>query len=63
MQSALKILAPHGVIFFSTNSRKFKFDESLFQNVQIIDITAKTLPIDFHNQKIHQAWQIKKVSL
>jgi 23S rRNA (cytosine1962-C5)-methyltransferase len=60
IQSALKILNPEGIIFFSTNSRKFKFDESLFHNVQIIDISAKTLPLDFHNQKIHQAWQIKK---
>jgi len=58
LQKALKLLSKEGTIFFSTNSRKFSFDESLFPNCLIKEISEKTIPFDFHNQKIHRAWQI-----
>lgn len=56
---ALKLLMPGGLIFFSTNSRKFVFDESLFPGCSIIEISRKTLPIDFHDPKIHRCWKIE----
>ncbi len=59
LQRSCKLLSKEGVIFFSTNSRKFSFDESLFPSCSIQEITKKTIPLDFHNQKIHRAWQIK----
>ena len=59
---SLKLLAPGGVIFFSTNSRKFKFDESLFTGCTIQEISDKTLPFDFHNKKIHRCWKICRTS-
>lgn len=55
LTKALQLLLPGGVIFFSTNSRKFIFDETLFAN---IDISKKTLPVDFHDPKIHRCWKI-----
>lgn len=55
---SLKLLLKGGVIFFSTNSRKFVFDSSLFQNCTIVDISDKTIPIDFHDPKIHRCWKI-----
>jgi 23S rRNA (cytosine1962-C5)-methyltransferase len=58
LQKALKLLLPSGLIFFSTNSRKFKFDESLFPKCAIREISEQTLPIDFHNKKIHRCWKI-----
>ncbi len=58
IEQALELLAPGGVIFFSTNSRKFKFDASLFNRCGIQEITEKTIPLDFHNQKIHRCWKI-----
>jgi 23S rRNA G2069 N7-methylase RlmK/C1962 C5-methylase RlmI len=58
ISKALKLLLPGGVIFFSTNSRKFKFDESLFPQCVIKEISDKTFPIDFHNKKIHRCWKI-----
>lgn len=60
IKHALKLLVPLGTLYFSTNSRKFKFDESLFPGCKIIDITQKTIPFDFHNQKIHYAWKISR---
>jgi 23S rRNA (cytosine1962-C5)-methyltransferase len=61
IEKALDLLAPGGVIFFSTNSRKFKFDVSLFGGCVIQEITEKTIPLDFHNQKIHRCWKISAV--
>jgi len=55
---ALKLLAKDGVIFFSTNSRKFSFDESQFQGCKIEEISHKTIPLDFHKRKIHRCWRI-----
>ncbi len=55
---ALKLLAKDGVIFFSTNSRKFTFDQSLFNTCSIQEISHKTLPIDFSDPKIHRCWKI-----
>jgi 23S rRNA (cytosine1962-C5)-methyltransferase len=58
LEKALKLLSKEGILFFSTNSRKFSFDLSHFKNCKIVDISAKTLPIDFHDPKIHRCWQI-----
>ena len=57
---ALKLLSPEGTIFFSTNSRKFSFDESLFEGRIIKEISEKTFPLDFHKRKIHRCWKISK---
>jgi 23S rRNA G2069 N7-methylase RlmK/C1962 C5-methylase RlmI len=58
LQKSLQLLAPEGTIFFSTNSRKFSFDETLFDQAAIKEISHKTLPIDFHDPKIHRCWKI-----
>ncbi len=58
ISKALLLLSPDGVIIFSTNSRDFNFDASLFSGCSILDISKKTIPLDFHNQKIHRCWKI-----
>lgn len=58
IHKSLKLLNLKGMIFFSTNSRKFKFDESLFAPRHIEEISHKTLPIDFHDSRIHRCWRI-----
>ncbi|MES2273032.1 MAG: class I SAM-dependent methyltransferase [Chlamydiota bacterium] len=55
---ALKLLELGGSIYFSTNSRKFVFEEAHFPNCSILDVSSKTLPIDFHDPKIHRCWKI-----
>lgn len=62
ISSALQLLSPEGVIFFSTNSRKFRFDKTLFEGVAIEEITQKTLPIDFLDPNIHKVWKIYQKS-
>jgi 23S rRNA G2069 N7-methylase RlmK/C1962 C5-methylase RlmI len=58
IKKALLLLDKGGVIFFSTNSRKFELDASQLPPCQILDVTKKTLPIDFRDPKIHQCWRI-----
>lgn len=58
ISKALKLLAANGIIIFSTNSRKFVFDQAQFPDCSIIEMTKKTIPLDFHNQKIHRCWNI-----
>lgn len=55
---AIKLLSKGGIIFFSTNSRRFVFAEHLFESCSIIEISHKTIPIDFHDPKIHKCWKI-----
>jgi 23S rRNA G2069 N7-methylase RlmK/C1962 C5-methylase RlmI len=62
LSKSLQLLQDDGVIFFSTNSRKFVFDQTLFPFCLIQDISHKTTPIDFHDPKIHQCWKITKKS-
>ncbi|NNM43246.1 MAG: SAM-dependent methyltransferase [Chlamydiae bacterium] len=62
ISKALELLSPEGVIFFSTNSRRFVFDPDLFPSTSIIEISKKTLPIDFHDPKIHRCWKISQLS-
>ncbi|MBA3815525.1 MAG: class I SAM-dependent methyltransferase [Parachlamydiaceae bacterium] len=58
LKKSMALLNPKGVMFFSTNSRKFIFDNNAFTGCRIEDISHKTLPIDFHDPKIHRCWKI-----
>jgi 23S rRNA (cytosine1962-C5)-methyltransferase len=55
---SLKLLDNSGIIFFSTNSRKFKFDLEALPECTIKEISNKTLPMDYHDPKIHRCWMI-----
>ncbi|MFI0435620.1 MAG: class I SAM-dependent methyltransferase [Parachlamydiaceae bacterium] len=60
ISQSLRLLSEKGIIFFSTNSRKFRFDEQHFPSCEIKDISQKTMPIDFKDQKIHRCWTISQ---
>jgi 23S rRNA G2069 N7-methylase RlmK/C1962 C5-methylase RlmI len=52
-------LAPGGVIYFSTNFRRFHFAaDRLGERYTIRDITAKTIPEDFRDRRPHRAWRL-----
>lgn len=56
----VKILEKDGVLYFSNNYKKFKFDEKLFPKLNIKDISKSTLDEDFlGNPKIHKCWEIR----
>lgn len=58
ISKAMKLLVKGGIIFFSTNSRKFVFDPSLFPALSMVDISHQTLPIDFHDSNVHCCWKL-----
>ncbi|MDO4584511.1 MAG: bifunctional 23S rRNA (guanine(2069)-N(7))-methyltransferase RlmK/23S rRNA (guanine(2445)-N(2))-methyltransferase RlmL [Planctomycetia bacterium] len=49
-----------GVIYFSTNHRKFHLDETGLESVIFREITHQTVPDDFRNKKIHRCWRMVK---
>ena len=60
IKNAISLLAPDGVLYFSTNFRRFKLDSSALSGLVIDDITANTIPEDFaRNPKIHYCWRIR----
>jgi len=61
IKKSLRLLESGGSIYFSTNSRKFKFDQESFNDLKIIEITHKTIPLDFHDKKIHKCWKIQRI--
>lgn len=51
---------PGGVIYFSTNYRSFKLDTEAIKQVDIEEITQRTIPQDFRNKKIHRCFRLTK---
>lgn len=60
LQDVLKLMRPNGVIFFSTNFRRFKFDTDALGASTIHEISTQTVPEDFRNRRIHRCWRIVK---
>lgn len=61
INDAVALLAPGGVLYFSTNFRRFKLDQSALSELIVEDISAATIPEDFaRNPKIHYSWRIKE---
>ncbi|WP_341871453.1 bifunctional 23S rRNA (guanine(2069)-N(7))-methyltransferase RlmK/23S rRNA (guanine(2445)-N(2))-methyltransferase RlmL [Aeoliella straminimaris] len=47
-----------GVVYFSTNFRRFKFDEKQLPSYSAREISKQTVPEDFRNQRIHRCWRL-----
>lgn len=48
-----------GVVFFSNNSRRFKLDEAALAEVfDVREISQRTVPEDFRNERIHRCWRM-----
>lgn len=60
LNKLLKLLPDNGMIFFSTNFTKFKFEQEAIRAFAIEDISKDTIPPDFRNQKIHYCYKITK---
>ncbi len=61
LRLAAKLLAPDGILIFSTNLRRFKMDQDALPGYVVEDISARTLPRDFERSpRIHQCWKIER---
>ena len=56
-----RLLAPGGVLLFSTNARRFKPDLQGLEGLVAEDLSAATLPPDFARKpRIHRCWKITR---
>lgn len=56
----LSLLRPGGVLYFSTNARRFKLAAESISASEIEDITRATLTEDFRARPAHRCWRIVK---
>ncbi|HEY8095483.1 MAG TPA: bifunctional 23S rRNA (guanine(2069)-N(7))-methyltransferase RlmK/23S rRNA (guanine(2445)-N(2))-methyltransferase RlmL [Methylobacter sp.] len=61
INNAISLLSPGGILYFSTNFRRFKIDKQALSDLIVEDISGATIPEDFaRNPKIHYCWRIKE---
>ena len=58
LSGVLQRMAPGGIVYFSTNFRRFKLDETGLAVPEIREISKHTVPEDFRNRRIHRCWRI-----
>lgn len=58
ISAALKKLNPGGTLYFSTNKRKFKFDEGFAAEISAVETTHLSVPKDFSGILPHKSWKI-----
>ncbi len=65
VSDCINILNPGGILYFSTNSTRLTFDNTLLPQttkdslkVEAIEMTSETIPKDFENTKCHKCFKI-----
>ncbi|GIR83178.1 MAG: hypothetical protein CM15mP84_09260 [Cellvibrionales bacterium] len=60
---AMARLSAGGVLYFSTNRRRFKLDDRVQQRWHVTDVSRDSIPADFErNQRIHACWRLSHCS-
>jgi 23S rRNA (cytosine1962-C5)-methyltransferase len=54
------LLASGGVLYFSTNLRTFSLDPGACAGMAVTEVSARTVPEDFRNRRIHRCWRMTK---
>jgi 23S rRNA G2069 N7-methylase RlmK/C1962 C5-methylase RlmI len=60
VNATLRRLTPGGVLWFSTNFRRFKLDLAALETAEIEDVSRTTLPEDFPDPRTRFCWRIVK---
>lgn len=61
LEMVARNLTPGGIVYFSTNFRRFHLaEERLSALYTLREITNRTIPEDFRNERIHRAWRLVK---
>ena len=60
LNQLLPLVSSGGVVYFSCNFRRFKFDEAAVEATTIHEISKQTVPEDYRNRRIHRCWRIVK---
>ena len=56
--SSLELLAPGGVLYFSTSFQGFEFRPDGLSGCEIEEITPGSIPIDFRRRQPHRCWRL-----
>jgi len=60
INTASQFLSENGMILFSTNFRKFKFEHDKIKLKKVEDLSTDSIPLDFKDPLIHKVYLIKK---
>ncbi|MGB8692436.1 MAG: bifunctional 23S rRNA (guanine(2069)-N(7))-methyltransferase RlmK/23S rRNA (guanine(2445)-N(2))-methyltransferase RlmL, partial [Steroidobacteraceae bacterium] len=56
----MRLLAPGGLLIFSTNAQRFRLDAAVAERWAVVDISAATIPFDFkRNERIHYCFELR----
>ena len=55
-------MAPGGVVFFSSNFRRFHLDEEALTGFALHEISRQTVPEDFRNKRVHRCWRMVRIA-
>lgn len=64
LEACIAVLSPRGSLYFSSNSRKLRWDAERAAGLQGMkgrswqDISEKTIPPDFRDHRIHRCWHL-----
>jgi len=58
LTATARVLAPGGVVWFSTNRKRFALDEDAVRGWDVVDVTRETIPTDFRDATAHRAWRM-----
>lgn len=58
IRQCLALLSPDGELFFSTNLRSFELDPVVQERARFDEISARTVPEDFRDRRIHRCWHV-----
>lgn len=60
INQTLRVMEPGGLLYFSTNCRKFKLERAVIHADFVKDITNQTIPFDFQGKMQRWCYAIKK---
>lgn len=60
IRDTMALLAPGGILIFSTNKRKFELHHIISDHYKVKEISQWSVPQDFHQTHIHQAFIIER---
>ena len=60
IEQCMRLLAPGGLLVFSTNAQRFQLDADVGLRYAVSDVSAATLPRDFErNPRIHRCFELR----
>ena len=58
LEDAMRVLAPGGVLWFSTNARRFRMGADVSEFAMVEETTTLTTPEDF-SRRLHRSWRLE----